>query len=662
MQPALQTLPNSGIPPKKRRGRRSPAPEVAAGVLFVAPDGHVLLLRRSFAEKNFGGHWALPGGGANEGESPEDAADREAREEIGYDEAGEKIEIARKTTPTGTTFHTFERRVPAKFAPRLNDEHTGYVWTPTDALPEPVHPAVKEMLERRSRGGAASDSLAFDRASVRTKDGDGRLHVQLANISKATVNPYLGSEIPDGEQLGLDPKKIYYLLRDPEELAKAAATFNGLPLLLKHKPTSAQDHPREDTIGAVGNDASFESPYLRNSLVVWDGSAIDGIESDLQRELSCSYRYRPDMTPGVFDGMRYDGVMRDIVGNHVALVEDGRAGSDVLVGDSNEEIAKMTETTTLNRKLAQTILANAARTVSIQALSTYLRPRLAKDAKINLGLAFDGVTGAKFKDSKPKIAKSIRDQAKGKLAKDASLDDVEKVLDMLDGHEVDAGDESVSQEQHNAMAAAAEGNSNLDIPKKVGEEFTEKDKGKGFDASEGLGNFLRGKGMSEDDVSGALATLNPPEVMDEDLDEEEKKRKEDEAKKKAEDAEKEDKKDMVDKKAMDAAIKVASDATAKRIREEQRAIRTAENDVREWVGDLSHLAFDSAEGVYRKAAEILKIPDAKTIHGSALKSVINVYPKAGARPHSKDPALAMDADSVKEFETRFPHASRIGVA
>ncbi|MCV5420626.1 DUF2213 domain-containing protein, partial [Escherichia coli] len=30
----------------------------------------------------------------------------------------------------------------------------------------------------------------------------------------------------------------------------------------------------------------------------------------------------------------YDGVMRDIVGNHVALVTEGRAGSDVVVGDS----------------------------------------------------------------------------------------------------------------------------------------------------------------------------------------------------------------------------------------------------------------------------------------------------------------------------------------
>jgi hypothetical protein len=67
--------------------------------------------------------------------------------------------------------------------------------------------------------------------------------------------------------------------------------------------------------------------------VVWDADAIDGIESGEQRELSAAYRYEPDMTPGTYQGVRYDGVMRDIEGNHVALVESGRAGSDVIVGD-----------------------------------------------------------------------------------------------------------------------------------------------------------------------------------------------------------------------------------------------------------------------------------------------------------------------------------------
>lgn len=177
-------------------------------------------------------------------------------------------------------------------------------------------------------------SLAQDR-SLRSYDQDGRLHVETSNISKATVNPYYGSEIPNYRQLGLDPKKVYYLLRDPEELEKAAPTFNNLPLLNKHIPVSADDPQKDVIVGTTGSDAKFEDGYLKCSLAVWDSEAIAGIESGEQMELSSAYRYTADMTAGEFNGMRYDGVMRDIVGNHVALVDVGRAGRDVVVSDAD---------------------------------------------------------------------------------------------------------------------------------------------------------------------------------------------------------------------------------------------------------------------------------------------------------------------------------------
>lgn len=177
-------------------------------------------------------------------------------------------------------------------------------------------------------------SLAQDR-SLRSYDQDGRLHVESSNISKATVNPYYGSEIPNYRQLGLEPKKVYYLLRDPEELEKAAPTFNNLPLLNKHIPVSADEPQKEMIAGTTGSDTVFEDGYLKCSLAVWDAEAIAGIESGEQVELSSAYHYTADMTAGEFEGRHYDGVMRDIVGNHVALVDVGRAGRDVVVSDAD---------------------------------------------------------------------------------------------------------------------------------------------------------------------------------------------------------------------------------------------------------------------------------------------------------------------------------------
>ena len=179
------------------------------------------------------------------------------------------------------------------------------------------------------------DCLAFDRASVRETDIDGRMSINMTRISKAMVCPYEGKEIPGYQALGLNAKTVYMLLRDPVELAKAASTFNGKQLLIIHEPVHAGDPHRELTVGSTGNDAEFNAPYLEVTLNVWDAVAISGIQSKEQTELSSAYRYTPDMTPGVYEGTAYDGVMRDINGNHVALVVEGRAGPDVVVADEN---------------------------------------------------------------------------------------------------------------------------------------------------------------------------------------------------------------------------------------------------------------------------------------------------------------------------------------
>lgn len=247
------------------------------------------------------------------------------------------------------------------------------------------------------------DRLAFDRATVRRVDVDGRMHVEISNISKACVSPYYGREIPNSEALGLEPDRIYQLLRDPAELEKGAATFNNIPLLNKHIPISAADPQHQSVVGATGGNCQFVAPYLQNSLVIWDASSIAGIETGDQKELSSAYRYVADMTPGTFDGVAYDGRMTEIVGNHVALVEVGRAGADVVVGDSlPTELSAMK----LNRKGV----------AMLAALGAVLKPRLAMDANLPDLVPIISAN----KDSK-RIAKDVHSKLKGKLAQDMEI-------------------------------------------------------------------------------------------------------------------------------------------------------------------------------------------------------------------------------------------------
>lgn len=282
------------------------------------------------------------------------------------------------------------------------------------------------------------ERLAFDRASVRTFDGNGRLQVKVSNISKANVCPYFGREIPGAEKLGLDPEKIYRLWRHPDELKKAVATFNNIPLLSIHTPDFPGDPPHESRVGVTHSNAAFDGTYLTNGLSVWDNSAIAGIETEEQEELSSSYQYVADMTPGTTpNGEVYDGIMREIIGNHVALVETGRAGSDVLVADSlPPELKHMSK-----RKAA--------------AIRATLKPLLAADADLEAEVrkALLALDEAEKEDKKDKPAEDEDDEEDDKKKKTADDEDDEddsddkkkKTADDEDDEDDDKKDDKVSK-------------------------------------------------------------------------------------------------------------------------------------------------------------------------------------------------------------------------
>lgn len=170
--------------------------------------------------------------------------------------------------------------------------------------------------------------------TARTFDENGYLHVSTSNITKEQVVPYVGDTIPGWHELGLKPKAIYQIYRPADEIEKAVDTFNGLPLSLDHWEMDASNMPKDKIVGSLGTDAAFDAPYLTNSLTVTDADAIKRINSGEFRDLSAGYLCDVEMIDGLFDGKHYDGRMKNIRGNHVALVREGRAGHDVRVADS----------------------------------------------------------------------------------------------------------------------------------------------------------------------------------------------------------------------------------------------------------------------------------------------------------------------------------------
>lgn len=160
-----------------------------------------------------------------------------------------------------------------------------------------------------------------------------------AKIARTGVQPYSSRE------LGLDGgDKILKLFRPPEEVAKSARSFESVPMADEHPPGDiTADNWKLLAVGDV-RDVSMDGDFLAACVIVRDADAIS-IVRDGKAELSCGYSFNLDMTPGVTPaGEPYDAIQRDIEGNHVAIVDRGRAGSRVRIADRNRGDQDMPKT------------------------------------------------------------------------------------------------------------------------------------------------------------------------------------------------------------------------------------------------------------------------------------------------------------------------------
>jgi hypothetical protein len=153
------------------------------------------------------------------------------------------------------------------------------------------------------------------------------------------------------------------------------------------------------------------------------------------------------------------------------------------------------------------------------ALVTFLRPRMAKDAKIELAPLLRGITHKNFAAKKKELAAKITEATKGKLAKDANIEGLVELIDALEG---EAPMERMP-EQDGGMEAHPESGEPLPVKMKPGEgeaanrgdpkeplghkeEGGERASGMEEEDAEPdamLADFLREKGMNDADIAEA---------------------------------------------------------------------------------------------------------------------------------------------------------------
>ena len=513
-----------------------------------------------------------------------------------------------------------------------------------------VHGGVKQKdcKETSMAQKKSSDTLSLDAApSMRSKDANGFLHVASSNISKETVNPYYGREIPGWEEKGLDPNHIFYGYRAGEELAKAAKTFDGLPLLIDHHIEDAEAPQKEYRVGSLGTDARWEAPYLKNSLIVTDAEAIRAIEDGRMKELSCAYRYEPDWTPGTFEGVPYDFIMRNIQGNHVALVEEGRAGADVVVADS-----KPRETATSKLE---------------KIMNLFKRFRGAKDSdpaveKKEVELAQGIIDLHKKNPETGEIMDVTEDADKAeavmaavnKIAAKLSPEEVEELTKAIQALGMDEEVEEVVETEDDDLdtAEAVKYGEEKERDKLMSEHMREdeaQDEDEPALDEEAVKEAADKCGMDAEDpmfqkvfAEGVRYGEKKEKAEPEHLD----RLHESEGMKKAMDEEEV-------KTAMDAALRAASTRAEAKVVARFRALSAAASAVRPVLGDIDPLAFDSADSIYGAALKAQGV-DIRRHPRSAWRSIFEV-----SRQQAAKASIAQDSSMRRDYSGAFAGLNRI---
>ena len=163
--------------------------------------------------------------------------------------------------------------------------------------------------------------------NISRREPEGYLLCLNVPVARTGTQEYLPAEI--GLPGGGEPVPVF---RPPEEVfsPEAVASFEGMPVTNDHPPEGVDiSNIRALQKGHAHNvrqGSGENADLLLADLIITDPALINAILEDGKREISCGYTYELHEENGQY-------IQRKIRGNHVAVVDAGRAGSRVSIKD-----------------------------------------------------------------------------------------------------------------------------------------------------------------------------------------------------------------------------------------------------------------------------------------------------------------------------------------
>lgn len=158
--------------------------------------------------------------------------------------------------------------------------------------------------------------------------GDGYL-VADVRFARVGIQTYSGVEM---ERRDLAVVGVYRPVAEVFS-ADAMRSFAGRPLTLGHPIDAVSSNTwKQHAVGRMGEEITRDGDYVRGTVIVQDAAAIEMIKNGT-RELSagynCSILWQDGQDQG---GQAYRAIQQHIRGNHVAIVDQARAGSACRIG------------------------------------------------------------------------------------------------------------------------------------------------------------------------------------------------------------------------------------------------------------------------------------------------------------------------------------------
>ena len=294
--------------------------------------------------------------------------------------------------------------------------------------------------------------------NISRREPEGYLLCLNVPVARTGVQEYLPSELSAPGLTG--PVPVY---RPPEEVfsPEAMASFEGMPVTEDHPPDGVDAGNirvlQKGHTHNVRRGAGSESDLLLADLIITDPGLISAILEEGKREISCGYTYELCAENG-----RY--VQRRIRGNHVAVVDAGRAGPRVSIRDgqppgteARKEAAVPHHTPTDER----------SRTIMKKSLSRILA-RVARDGDIETVAEIIGeMIGPSETEEAPAAAEPPQEP---------DIPDPEAVVETAGGNVIAVDEEGVSEIIGRLdriiellQPAAADGDPAETIPEVIGE-------------------------------------------------------------------------------------------------------------------------------------------------------------------------------------------------